>query len=808
MNKIYFGFWLIVSLAYMYILLMGVPWSAQPTALGKLVNPYSGFWQNAEVANKWKDFNMESADLKGSVSVYFDERMVPHQYADHVSDHAFTLGYLHAQFRLWQMDIAVRSTSGRLSEVFGKNQLKKDRIQRRKGLGPVARQIAEFWKEDVDAYEMLSSYINGVNTYIDQLTPASYPLEFKLLNYKPEHWTAEHTAYMAISMAETLAQRAEDAERNNIRIQFGDSIYQHFFAEYSVFSSPVIPPGSITFSTTQSADTIEGLLYNMLAPPIPDYRQPEAGLGSNSWALAGEKTKAGYPLLANDPHLKLNLPSIWFECQWKTPDFHVHGVSIPGVPGIIIGFNEYHAWGITNVGHDVLDWYAIQWANEEKTAYLVDGESYPVEWVYEEIKVKGQPAVIDSVRYTRWGPVVYEGTEDYREGLAMRWLAHEPKSSNDLLNYLSAMQGNSYGDFRSGFEVNEIPANNYTYASVTDTISMLIGGRFPIRGEDEATRIRDGSDSREAWQGFIPKDSIPEMLNPARKFVSSANQRSTGDDYPYKYSGYFYHYRGNYINRLLNDMEGATIEDMQDMQLDNYSIFPEEALPVMLSICDQTQLSEDQLYWLDALAAWNYRFDGDLKQPAIFQEWWNHLKDMLWDEFQTVEGEPELLIPSDWRTVEFLIYEQDHPFWNRKSTDNIETATDIVTEAFIKAMYDLQEALSDEDFSWKKHKAFRIKHIGQIPAFSSPELPVGGHIHALNSIRDVVGPSWRMIVALDKSDPHATVVYPGGQSGNPGSTFYDNMVNHWVTGQYFQVRLIAEPDKIERRMAVYQFQAK
>jgi penicillin G amidase len=808
MNKIYFVFWLLVSLAYMYILLMGVPWSDQPTALGKLVNPYSGFWQNAESVNSIEDFNLESAALKGSVSVHFDQRMVPHQYGDHVSDHAFVLGFLHAKFRLWQMDVAVRAASGRLSEILGNGQINHDRIQRRKGLGPAAKQIAEFWKKDTEGYEMLSAYINGVNTYIDQLTPATYPLEFKLLSYEPENWTAEHTAYMVLSMAETLAQKAEDAQRNNIRHLFGDSIYHHFFAEYSEFVSPVIPTGAGTFSTVQSEDTMQGLLYNNLTPSIPDYEEPEAGLGSNSWAIAGEKTKAGYPLLANDPHLKLNLPSIWFECQWKTPDFHVHGVSIPGLPGIVIGFNEYHAWGITNVAHDVLDWYAIKWANDEKTAYLVDDESFPVEWVYEEIKVKGQPTVIDSVRYTQWGPVVYEGSEDFREGLAMRWLAHEPKTANDFLNYLRAMQGKSYGEFRKGFEVNEIPANNYTYASVTDTIGMLIGGKLPLRAGDEATRIRDGSDSREAWKGFVPKDSIPEMLNPTRNFVSSANQRSTGDDYPYKYSGYFYHFRGNYINRLLLDMTGATVEDMQDMQLDNYSIFAEEALPAMLSLCNQFHLSEDQLYWLDALAAWNYHFDGDLKQPAIFQLWWNHLKDMLWDEFQTENEERQLLIPTDWRTIEFLVNEQDHPFWDRKSTDTLETASDIITLAFVTAMNELEESLAEEDFSWTKYKSFSIKHIGQIAAFSSPVLAVGGHIHSLNSIRDIVGPSWRMVVALDKSGPHATVVYPGGQSGNPGSFYYDNMLNHWVSGQYYTVRLIANPGQIENQIASYQFQAK
>jgi len=364
-----FGLSALICLSFTILLDNPIPKSQIPP-LGKLLNPFTGFWQNGQPKTEKETVILEHQALTDKVKIIFDNRRVPHIFAENTEDAIFTQGYLLAQNRLWQMDISTRSTSGRLCEIMGSKTLKRDQLQRRRGMVFAAKNAVENWKTTPE-YRFVEAYTNGVNAFIEQMKPTDYPIEFKILNYKPEPWTPLKTALFNKAMAETLSRGNQDIEMTNVREILGDSITNDLYPQHFPNESPIIP-NEVAFDfqpqNTFNANPPIGLIEHKV------YSKPPPQLGSNNWAVSGSKTASGYPILCNDPHLSLTLPSIWYELQMNTPTSNVYGVCLPGVPGIVIGFNEDSAWGVTNVGHDVVDWYKIKWTDAKKEKYLFNGQ--------------------------------------------------------------------------------------------------------------------------------------------------------------------------------------------------------------------------------------------------------------------------------------------------------------------------------------------------------------------------------------------------------------------------------------------------
>ncbi|MEL6123401.1 MAG: penicillin acylase family protein, partial [Bacteroidota bacterium] len=411
--------------------------------LGSLLSPATGFWQNAERHRKSNQkINLEG--LSGDVKVVYDDRLVPHVFADTDLDAMRVQGYIHAQHRLWQMDISIRATGGQLAEIMGPDLIARDKSQRRLGFDYAADKAVKAWQQNPETFAYIEAYRDGINDYIATLSPRDYPLEFKLLNYKPTPWTIKKTAIFIKSMAQTLCFREDDLEASNALRHFGPETFEFLYPEWNPKQSPIIPTGT-DWNVNITAPEEEGLTPSKNVYGYRPYHKPDPFLGSNNWAVSGDKTASGNPILCNDPHLSLTLPSIWYEIQIKTPNMNSYGVSLPGVPGVIIGFNNDIAWGQTNVGHDVTDWYDIQWTNESETKYMLDGEETPVEWRIEKINVAGGEPIIDSVKYTKWGPVVH--TEGGYEGMALRWIAHDITGDAELQTFIGLNQAKNYDDY-------------------------------------------------------------------------------------------------------------------------------------------------------------------------------------------------------------------------------------------------------------------------------------------------------------------------------------------------------------------------
>ncbi|MEM9931192.1 MAG: penicillin acylase family protein, partial [Bacteroidota bacterium] len=475
-------------------------------ALGHFLSPTHGFWQQAVPSDEDKHINLELAGRSGQVKL--DERGVPHIFAATLEDALFLQGYMHAQDRLFQMDISVRATGGRLAEVLGDRLLERDQTQRRKGLRVAAQRTADSWNRNPEAATALAAYVAGVNTYIEALDPKDYPVEYKLMGFAPEPWSVFKSAMFSKSMAESLCFRHYDLPTTNARSLLGDSLFQHLYPEWNPKQSPIVPTmDHLVRASEEEADFLSGV-YD-----FPALEQAPEGIGSNNWALAGSKTSSGAPLLANDPHLSLTLPSIWYEVQLNTAERNVYGVSLPGLPGILIGFNEQIAWGITNVGQDVADWYRIEWIDDQQEEYLLDGKPTAPEWVTDTILVRGQsePTIIRTP-WTIFGPVVYDQEAENYYNLALRWAAQDPPfhpESDNMEAFLDLGASTGLAGYTAALSAFDNPGSNVVYANQAGDIAITVTGHFPLRRQQQGRFIQDGSKSENQWSGFIPYDEVP-----------------------------------------------------------------------------------------------------------------------------------------------------------------------------------------------------------------------------------------------------------------------------------------------------------
>ncbi|MBT3631175.1 MAG: penicillin acylase family protein, partial [Candidatus Marinimicrobia bacterium] len=369
--------------------------------LGKFLNPFAGFWQNGEKL----DHIDEVLDVKGlrdEVQVVWDERHVPHIFAENTYDIYFAQGFLTARHRLWQMEFQTHVAAGRVSEIIGEKAVEFDRLQRRRGLLMAAETTIQYMSEDPETHIILQAYANGVNAWIESLTPATLPLEYKLLNYEPEVWSTMKTALLLKFMAWDLTGRNSEMDMSIIQATLGEEFVNTYYPENTPRTDPVIPAAKPWRFDAMEPDSIPP---SFIPQFVRDLRksEPDPDNGSNNWAVSGTKTASGYPMLANDPHLGLNLPSIWYEIQLTTPDMNVYGVSMPGAPAVIVGFNKDVAWGVTNAGSDVMDWFEIEFKDDSYTEYLYMDEWIKSDLRIEEIFVRDGDTVLDSFAVTRFG---------------------------------------------------------------------------------------------------------------------------------------------------------------------------------------------------------------------------------------------------------------------------------------------------------------------------------------------------------------------------------------------------------------------
>ena len=792
-------------------------------SMGEFINPTTGFWRNSrpELTQKSdRQITSPTGTYRGEIA--YCDREVPHIFADELLTAVYLQGYTTAHDRLWQMDLTTRAVEGRLSEVLGDRLLARDRAQVREGYREAAKHATEIWAEHFpEEYALLEAFSQGVNDYLAQLEPEDYPIEFKFLEYAPEPWSPYRSALVVKSMAQALSSRATDVAATFSLQQLGPERFLEYYPDRNPRQSPIISP-SVEYdftpidtsqghpppfqgngeagsnSSTEALDQnqligrtevringhIPTLLDTAAAPdmrPIP----PHPFNGSNNWAVAGSRSGTGSPILANDPHLSLTLPSIWYEIQLSIADGPTcRGVSLPGLPLIVIGFNQDIAWGITNAGHDVKDWHQINWVDDQRERYYYEDEVLEVTYHYDTIPIKGAAPHVEKTAWTIWGPIVDTTAASQHAWLAMHSLAHETSTARphgEFGVFRKLLESQSMEDMEAALVGFQDPASNFVLSSREGDIAMRPSGAFPLRAPGQGRFVLGGDQADYGWAGQIPPEHRPAQVNPRRGFVSSANQRTTADDYPYFYFGGFDDYRGRYLNRKLAQKESFNQRDMKDLQQDSYNLLAEELLPLLLARVDRENLDNEQLQILQLLGDWDYNYRAESLAPTFFHRWRNRAYTLTVDEVPRDSG---FLAVEFWRWIDWLRSAPDHPIFDIQETEARETAATITQRAFDEVLEDW----ATTQRNWGDERNTRIPHLGRIPGMGSGQIASPGSPNSLNSMKGGHGPSWRMVVELG-SPPEAWGVLPGGSSGNPGSPFYDDGVAEWAAGRYYKLPL-------------------
>jgi len=778
---------LTITIALTWALNRGWDFGDPIPPLGKFLDPFHGFWANAEPPVTY-DYALRIPGLKDKVSVVYDSLLIPHLFANNDDDLYRVMGYVTAQHRLWQMEFQTHAAAGRISEIIGNKALDFDRNQRRLGMVYGAQNSTLAHSKDSVINRMNQQYTEGVNAYIQSLKYQDYPLEYKLLDYEPELWNDLKMGLLLKNMSKTLNFGENDFEMTNALNLFGKATLDILFPDWEAVGDPIVDnPGGWKFPPIQ-LDSVPLALPDQLVNITPTQKAVK-GVGSNNWAVSGIKTATGSPILSNDPHLSLSMPSIWFAAHMQSPHVNVMGVTFTGAPVIILGFNDSISWGATNAQRDLVDWYKIEFKDATRNEYLSDGNWLPTKKVVEQFIVKGKDPFYDTVVYTHHGPIVYDASfhgDSEKNAYAFRWIAHD--ESLELKTFYLLNRAKSHRDYMAALDYFSGPAQNFAFASTAGDIAIRIQGKYPVRRKGEGKFVLDGTKTSNEWQAYIPPAHNIMIKNPARGFVSSANQYPVDPTYPYYvHSNNYEAYRNRRINRQLSAMDEITPVDMMKFQNDNYNIQAEESLPYLLKLLDSAALTAEGRKVFELLKSWDFVNSASSVAATYYEVWYNTLYRNIWDEM--TNSTASLSLPSDYTTIHLMKTDTLLSFYDVQSTPEKEDLKTLVRQAYAASMDRINtwKIENEKEPQWAWFKNTSVGHLLRIPPFGY-HVENGGNGSAINATTGSHGPSWRLVASMEKTGVKAWGVYPGGQSGNQGSRFYNNLLTPWAEGRYFRLK--------------------
>ena len=799
MRLVKVGLSLVITVTLIYCLDRGWNFGSPIPPLGKFLDPFHGFWQNAETG-KVKDQNLSIPGLQEEVTIVYDSLLIPHIFARNDEDLYLAQGFITAQHRLWQMEFQTMAAAGRISEILGNAAVDYDRGQRRLGMVFGAENNLKSIEMDPILHVVADSYTKGVNAYIQSLSYEDLPIEYKLLDYEPELWSNLKMGMVQMNFSQTLNSGEKDLQLTNALQIFGKETLDLLYPDRDEVSDPIV--------TNTGKWSFKPITLDSVPLALPDeiiqLKAPEEkprGVGSNNWVVGGIKTATGSPIVCNDPHLSLGVPSLWFVIHLNSPSVNTMGGSLAGAPAVILGFNDSIAWGCTNAQRDLVDWYQIKFKDKSKNEYLSDGQWVPSRKIIEKIAVKNGSPFFDTVTYTHHGPVRFDESyhgDSEKNHFAYRWIAHDP--AEPLKAFYLLDRAKNHSDYLEALNHHFGPAQNFVFGSVAGDIAMRVQGKYPVRRKDEGKFILDGTKTSNEWKAFIPFDQNVAIKNPTTGFLFSANQYPVDATYPYyiQSGDYFETYRNRRISQVLATATEVTPIDMMTLQNDNYNMQAAESLPLMLSHLDSIHLTDAERKIVASLRTWDF-FNSIESIPAIYYEvWWLDLYASIWDEMK--DAKVSMSFPSEFNTIRLMKEKSDLSFFDVQSTSERETLTDVVRASFKKSLAEVEEwkgKNKEKSFDWANYKDTYVQHLTRIEALGF-HARNGGNSSIVNASSHRWGPSWRMIVSLEKTGVKAWGVYPGGQSGNPGSRYYGNLMGAWEKSKPYRLKFVHEPAQLSK----------
>jgi len=728
--------------------------------------------------------SLRVAGLQARVDVQRDQWGVPHIYAENEHDLYFAQGYVHAQDRLWQMEFSRRVGAGRLSEVLGDATLKSDRFLRTIGLYRAAQEDLKIAPPEIVA--VLQAYADGVNAFVGTHRNR-LPLEFTLLQFQPEPWTPTDSLAWGKVMCMDLGGNWEtEILRAQLVASLGEDKTRELLPPYPGQGPFVIPPEAKSY----------GLLDTTF---LDDMRQVRAltaaqgqGLGSNDWVVDGTKTVTGRPMLCNDPHLGIQMPSIWYEIHLVCAGMDVVGVSFPGAPGVIIGHNRDVAWGVTNVGPDVQDLYVEKINPDNPNQYEFKGAWEDMTVLHEEIKVKGQaePDRLD-VRLTRHGPVMTAVISGAKEQLALRWTALEGGGLFRSVYLLD--HARNWDEFRAALQHWQAPSQNFVFADTKGNIGYQMPGAIPMRAKGEGLVPVPGWTGEYEWTGYVPFEELPYVFNPPTHYVATANNQVVPSSYPHFITyDWAEPFRSQRITNLLQATDKLSADDMRNIQADTYSIPASAIMPYLLALKPQGWLQERAMA---VMQGWDLREEANSSAAAMFETTlWRFLVNTFGDELNQAGVK-------DWEGSEVallnILPNANNAWFDDVRTPQVETRDEILQRSFQEALdfWGNKHGDMPQLWTWGQVHAATFAHPmgsvkplnllfnrGPVPARGSGDtVDAASFSFEKQAVQGIA--SYRQIIDVGEWR-NSRSMHTTGQSGQPLSKHYGDMVASWQAVQH------------------------
>ena len=740
-------------------------------------------------------------NIKNETTVYFDDFGVPHIYANSQKDAMTALGYVHAQDRLWQMELLRRIAPGRLSEMFGSKLLKTDRFFAGLGIDENSEKAIANLDKNSEAYQLAMAYLDGINQYMEE---GKTPIEFQILGLKKDKFTLRDVynifGYMSFSFA--MAQKT-DPLLTDIRNKLGSEYLKDFRLDGSLGKTQIKNFDGKTIEYAKISKSVASLLDNS---PVPAF------IGSNSWVIAPQKTKNGKVLFANDPHIAFSQPCTWYEAHIVVPDYEMYGYYLAGTPFPLLAHNRNYAFGLTMFENDDLDLFQEEDNPKNKNQYKTANgfQNYTIR--KETIKIKDSSDVVLEVRETQHGPIMNDLLDGIKgtKAVAMSWIYTQQK--NQILEAVySLSHSKNLDDFRKGVSLIAAPGLNIMYGDTKGNIAWNTSGKlYKLDKSINPNFILNGTNGIDDKKEFLDFSKNPHAINPSWNYIYSANNQPEAVD-GYLYPGYYLPQdRAKRISNLLQPKNNWTKEDVGKMLNDNTSLIaPSIALNLIASL-DLKSLSNNEKQAISILKKWKGSNELTDVAPTIYQKWiYQYLKNTFEDELGETDFEMLLSTHIIKQIIEPQSRNENSIWWDDVTTKNKkETRTEILNKSFHEAIIALENQLEKDINSWTWNRVHTLEHqhpLGQVAAlrriFNVGTFEVPGSTEVINNLffsfsysgeyQVKGGPSTRRVI--DFSDiENSWSILPTGQSGNPFSKHYNDQAEMYNSGKFRKMKMNKE----------------
>ncbi len=728
--------------------------------------------------------------LNEEVTVIRDDRGVAQITATTLEDLFFVQGYVTAQDRLFQMDMTRRLAGGRLSEVVGRQALNSDRFFRTYGMHRTTAELVSMFNEET--VKIVDAYVNGINQYMnDAFSSGKYPVEFRILGYQPEPWTALDTALVVKFMGYELSGNfSAELEHYRMIDVLGNIDAPKLFPEYHINDDfPTIYEVSET--SPFSLEELEKL--TAFAPPVHN--------GSNNWVISGKYTESGFPMVADDPHLGFAIPSVWYQTHLQLEgDFHSIGVTVPGVPGVVLGHNEHMAWGVTALSVDQEDLFLEKTHPTDKNLFLFDGEWESATIFEEVINIKGEDEpVIERVQVTRNGPILNHVLQNGPyDAISLRWTGYE--AGEELNGIMRLNRATNVHEFSEGLDGFVTPALSWVFGDRDGNIGYRGQALMPIRQSNGMLPV-PGWDPDYQWLGFIPNEELPQIINPERGYIITANNKPVDDDYPYEIGRSFSPYRAERLTEIIEETissgELFTIEKMQEMQTDVLNTQARALAPILVAAVTRSEspLTDLELEAFHLLREWDYQETVESSEALIWNHWYMRLGPALFDDLLGFNYNHNLVV---YQLLQEADAHPEHLLFSTLRPGLQRSLDELARETFSDAVAAVVELQGKDPtkWAWGKWHVMTIDHpLGSVKPlhllFNVGKWELGGsganpiaNSYNRNTGQVTHGAGWRFVADLGSIVTMYDVVMPG-QSGQLFSPHYYDQVDTWAAGKLY-----------------------